>query len=423
MTVEEALLIVDQALAPRQFNKIQRLVFQSAWQGHSYPDIAKATGYDCGYIKDTGSKLWQMLSESLGEKVTKQNFQAVLKQYVRQKQESHATPKAAIISPLKDWGEAVDASILYGRSHELTTLSGWILRDNCRLITILGMGGMGKTALTVKLAEQVQQQFEFLIWRSLRNAPSIEKLLSELILFLSNQQEVHQSITIDEQISRLMGYLRSSRCLLVLDNAETILRSGERAGRYCDGYEGYGQLLRRIGDELHQSCLVLTSREKPIGLSAREGKTSSVRSLQLIGLHQEEGQTILKSKGLAQLEDECQQLINHYAGNPLALKIAAATIQSLFGGNVRAFLTQGTIVFGNIWDLLEQQFNRLSDPEKQVMRWLAIARERVTLTELYADIIPKIPQRELIEALESLKGRSLIETSAAGFTQQPVVME
>jgi len=45
-----------------------------------------------------------------------------------------------------------------------------------------------------------------------------------------------------------MEYLRSSRCLLVLDNGESILRSGERAGRYRSGYEGYGQLLRQMSN-------------------------------------------------------------------------------------------------------------------------------------------------------------------------------
>jgi len=133
--------------------------------------------------------------------------------------------------------------------------------------------------LAVKLAEQVQDKFEYLIWRSLR-APPIKDLLRELILFLSHQQ-VNLPETVDSLISRLMEY-RSSRCLLVLDNGESILRSGEQAERYCSGYEGYGQLLRRVGDERHQSCLVLTSREKPIGLTAKEGKP--VRSLQLSGL-------------------------------------------------------------------------------------------------------------------------------------------
>jgi hypothetical protein len=64
-------------------------------------------------------------------------------------------------------------------------------------------------------------------------------MLAELILFLSNQQEIALPETIDRRISRLMEYLRSSRCLLILDNAESILRSGEQAGHYREGYEGY----------------------------------------------------------------------------------------------------------------------------------------------------------------------------------------
>lgn len=101
-----------------------------------------------------------------------------------------------------------------------------------------------------------------------------------------------------------MGYLRSSRCLLLLDNCESILRSGERAGRYCPGYEGYGELLRRIADERHQSCLILTSREKPVGLTAKKGKTLPVRSLQLTGLAPSEALKILKDKGIVDSEND-----------------------------------------------------------------------------------------------------------------------
>ena len=50
------------------------------------------------------------------------------------------------------------------------------------------MGGIGKTALSVRLGEQVQDEFEVLVWRSLRNAPPVEELLRDVIGVLSDQQ-------------------------------------------------------------------------------------------------------------------------------------------------------------------------------------------------------------------------------------------
>ncbi|NEQ19850.1 MAG: hypothetical protein F6K28_10700 [Microcoleus sp. SIO2G3] len=133
---------------------------------------------------------------------------------------------AEIHSPChQDWGEAIDVSVFYGRSWELATLERWIIQDKCRLVAMLGIGGIGKTALSVKLAEQLQGQFEYVIWRSLHNAPSLESLLTNLIDFLSNQQEVDLPEDSSYRISRLLYYLQKHRCLIVLDNAETILAS------------------------------------------------------------------------------------------------------------------------------------------------------------------------------------------------------
>ncbi|MFB2974640.1 hypothetical protein [Microseira sp. BLCC-F43] len=79
--------------------------------------------------------------------------------------------------------------------------------------------------------------------RSLRNAPSIQELLANLLQFLWGQQETHLQETLDEQLLRLMACLRTSRCLLILDNAEFILQSGARqpTGCYRSEYEGYGR--------------------------------------------------------------------------------------------------------------------------------------------------------------------------------------
>ncbi|WP_414515590.1 NB-ARC domain-containing protein [Nostoc sp. PCC 9305] len=350
-----------------------------------------------------------------------------------------------------DWGEAIFNSAFYGRVEELITLEQWILNEHCQLVALLGIGGIGKTALSVKFAQKIQDNFEYAIWRSLREAPPVKIILGNLIQFLSDEQETESNLpeSFSDRVSRLLYYLQNYRCLVILDNAESILRSGSRAGLYREGYEEYGELLRRVGEATHQSCLVLTSREKPREIAFLEGQALPVRSLPLSGLKVAEGQEILKLKGLSAAEDEWKVMIERYAGNPLALKIVATTIQDVFDGNMTDFLQQDTAVFGDIRDILEQQFERLSDLEKEIMYWLAINRESIALSELRGDIISQVPQAKLLEALESLGRRSLIEKaslreaarsllprrgtlmptptliekSEALFTLQPVVME
>ncbi|MDZ7961962.1 MAG: NB-ARC domain-containing protein [Aulosira sp. DedQUE10] len=327
----------------------------------------------------------------------------------------------------QDWNDAPDVSVFYGRIAELQQLEQWIVQDRCKLVAVLGMGGIGKTALVVKLAAKVQNQFEYLFWRSLRNAPPIEEVLAEAVKFFSNQQETHLPTTLDGKILRLLANLRQQRCLLILDNFESTLSIGDRAGNYREGYEGYGQLVRCFAETSHQSCLLITSREKPKGLGFKEGKNLPVRSFKLNGLKQTEVQEIFRNKGdFFGSEEEWKFLIEHYAGNPLALKMVAATIEDLFAYNLAKFLDLLKIdrfIFGDIRDLLDRQFNRLSASEKQIMYWLAINREWVSLSELHEDIFPSISYSQLIEVLTSLEQRSLIEKQATNFTHQPVVME
>ncbi len=361
------------------------------------------------------AKLQQMLV-SIYQKDQKQQIFATLPEPV--------DGETAIAQPRHDWSEAPDVSIFYGREKDLTQLSHWIVEERCRLVALLGTIGIGKTALSVKLAQQIQNEFDFVIWRSLRHPIPPRNFIIDLLQFFHPQRKSYLPENLDELISLLLEQFKTSRCLVILDNFETILRPGDFAGHYLDEkYKKYGELLRRVGEEPHQSCLIFTSTEKPREIALDEGETFPVRSWEMAGLNNEEAAEILKSKRLTD-EAKWGNLINVYRGNPLALKIVSTTIQELFGGSVVQFLKQrATWVVRDMRDLIDREFQRLSDLEKEIANWLAIVGHPIFVTDLKPNIWIPISELKLFEALESLGRRSLLEKNLAGFTLPPVVMD
>ncbi len=373
-----------------------------------------------------------MLREELGvnpSATTRDLYQQILNEDEAQLSQSApialASSTASTISRY-DWGEAIDVSVFYGREAERSTLQKWIVDDCCRLILLLGMGGIGKTSLAVKVAQELAgngevegqfsiSSFQLVIWRSLHHAPLLETLLAELIPFLSEQQDSRA------ETGRLMHWLKFHRCLVVLDNVETIFLEGDRAGQYRPGYENYGDLFKRLGEVQHQSCVLLTSREKSAEIAVLEGM-EAVRSLPLGGVP-EAASAIIQAKKLVGSEAQKQQLCQRYSCNPLALKIVSTSIQDLFGGSIEDFLAQDTGAFYGLYQLLDQQCLRSSVFEKNIMFWLAINREWTTPAELIADLVTIASRTDLFQALESLNWRSLLETQSGSYTQPPIVME
>ncbi|NEP72715.1 MAG: NACHT domain-containing protein [Okeania sp. SIO2G4] len=430
MKVEEALEVLETVLPPGSLNAVKRKVFSQAWEGKAYSEIAEQAGYDPDYIKGVAANLWQSLSGVLDEKVTKKNFRALLRQkfgthksclaktelniqqYIFQ---SSTETKKTLSKPKIDWGEAIDVSVFYGRSQELNQLQQYIIGDGCRLVALLGMGGIGKTAVAAKVAQQLQNEFDYIIWRSLRHAPSLETILTQLVSFLS-QQECTQG-----ELSKLIEYLRNSRCLIILDSVESILQTG-CTGHYRPGYKDYSQLFHLIGETSHSSSLILTSREKPPEVAAFESIDAAVRSLQLLG-SKEVAHALLKTNKILGSETQKQQLSEYYSYSPLALKIVTSSITDLFDGDLSEFLQHGTTTFNGIRRLLDQHFQRLSELEKKIIVWLAINQDWTNVKKLQTDIVPAISKANLLESLEALIWRSLVKKKSSMYTVEPVVME
>jgi len=402
-------------------------VLSLAMEGQATSAIAKQLGISGDAVRKRLSEVYQkfQIGGKGPVKLTK------LQQVLMSRYQEHQTQTRSGASPIQPglarenpnprqvWSQAPDVSVFYGRTDELATLKEWILNDHCRLIALLGIAGIGKTALSVKLAKQIQDEFEVVIWRSLRQAPTIQDVMAVLIRSLSNQQDTVLPETVEGRISWLIDYFRKHRCLVVLDGAESILQTGTLAGIYRDGYEGYGELLTRIGQEPHKSCLLLTSQEKLSEISLLEGETLPVRSLKLAGLG-EAAKFILKEKGLSG-EKNWGELIRGYRGNPFMLKLAATTIQEVFDGSVTEFLAT-TLFTHDISDFVEELLERLSELEKKILYQIALKKEPVLLKELQRSLSEVSPQ-ELISGVASLRQRSLVERAESGFTLPPAVME
>jgi NB-ARC domain len=425
MDIAEVLKIADDLMfdsTSKYLDNLQRSIVEGVWEGKTYKDIADSTEKTEGHIRDSAATLWKDISEAVGRNVRKSNFKSVIERsyfshcqdIVQVENLNFCSDRTVAKNASSDRDKNrtkrdVDHDIpkllpFYGRDLELNQLKQWIVEEECRLINIFGMSGIGKTALVSQLSTQIADEFECVIWQSLRSKRSLFDLMDrDIFPYLPIEIIADSHNDVETRISLLIEQLSKHRCLIVLDDIHHIFSSGDLAGTYEDDYLDYKELFRRINESNHQSCLVLIGREQPreFTLFAR-----SIRTLALDGLSSDAQQQILQDRGIVN-SDRWVDSISYYGGNPRWLNAIATIIKDLFGGRIEDFCQDRRLLLTNDLKLmLQSQFDRLAEIEKQVIYAIADRDCSISFPDLIA--ASQISPTDLLEALQSLGRRRLV---------------
>ena len=325
--------------------------------------------------------------------------------------------------PEVDWTQFPKRPTCSGRNTELTQLYQWLVADRACLVGLFGLGGQGKSTLAAHLAWSLAEggPFERIVWRSLVNAPPFSTVLQGWLAFLGDEPVAPLPSHVDEQLTLLLAHLRRQRCLLILDNVESLWGEGVEPSMWRADYNPYGQLMSQIAHSIHQSCLVLISRECPQGFDIQEMAIGDVRSLHVQGLTEDTVVHLLQAWGLTSSHDTIAALMARYGGHPLALKLVATTAREFFAGNLETFLSSTLPIFDDLRTVLDQQFGRLTALEKEILLCLASARQPTLFRALCGTLHQPRLKPTLLEAVRALQRRSLLTASAEGLSLPNVV--
>ncbi|MFB2970762.1 NB-ARC domain-containing protein [Aerosakkonema sp. BLCC-F183] len=432
MPVTEILQWVDQLVFKQtgnHLNNLQKNVVQGIWEGKTYAEIAKEFGYHSeNHIGNVSRELYKILSNQLGEDINKSNFCSTIERLknsfnwpnssqvicignnssfnvcpLNQKNNSNSNKDNQINLTEKSYHDltlAPKITHFYDRTLELQTLSRWLTTQNPRLISVLGLSGIGKTTLVKQFVDLNLSQFDVIIWKSIKLSPFLDTIITDIFTLINSEL-----IQTDNKLTQLFNLLRQQKCLIVLDDVQDLFTSGQLAGNYKTEYKDYKTFFTMMTEIEHQSSLILIGQEQCQEMLCLDEQLYPVKCLDLKGL---DNTDILKNWGLKD-EQSWLALLNLYEGNPVYLKDIVSTIKSIFGGKVSDFLREDTLLLTEEMKFrLGELFDRLSPIEQQIVLELSKSNQPVSREDLRDALA--LSSTDFINGLQSLQKRYLVKS-------------
>ena len=360
---------------------LQKAVIEGTWQRQTYENIAQEHYVTKNHVGDVGYELWQLLSEELGEDISKLNFRSAIERRQLADQpiiiQSHNTNSSNSFNICTNENQDIyqqeddknknyhDLTLapqiinFYDRKTELETLSNWILNQNVRLISILGLSGIGKTTLVKKIVDLNLENFEIIIWKNLRFPKPLELIFDEILT--TCHQEFQDDIS--DKIKQISTLLTEKKVLIILDDVQNLFISGELPGQYQTQYLDYQNWFKILTESQHQSTIILISQEQCPEMHCSDEELYPIQCLELSGLDNTE---ILENKDLKD-PDRWSELISLYQGNPKYLQDITNLIKDFFDDSIAEFLAEEQPILTNqMRSQFKQLFTKLSPLEQQL---------------------------------------------------------
>jgi hypothetical protein len=418
MDVDAALDFAEErffAQTGERFNDLQKQIFKGAWQGLTYEKIADFLDYNDSHIKEEGARLCQLLSEALGEKVTKLKFRAPLERGWRTQQSRNtSSPHPSVVdriqpsapdptfvereSAIANSSQPVSSSAPAQKDYNETRQRGvWIPNNRCRqvwgrenlieqilnrlddpqelcILSLSGGAGYGKTEAASQIAKTVLNRnlFADVLWVTARQTELVDGSISqeqrcEVLNWNKFLHEIAHQLACP--VERVQQCLREEKLLVVLDNAETADVEG---------------ILSQLVPMLNPSRALLTSRLKT--------KPPYVGLIPIPGLEERWSHRLLRNEAecndipvLLQASNEQLHRVHQLScGAPLALHFVVGRV--LHDNALDPVLSELEQASGRVEVFyrfcLETAWQRITDTSKEVLRYVGAVDAGVTKAEL-----------------------------------------